>query len=426
MKGPAAGDIRPDLGLERARFFMERRRFAQAEAELRQALRDDPENAFLHAHLALCIVQDPARRDEAQTAALQATLKDILHPLPWYAVSQVESIRGNLEQAESAAGVALSCNPMSPGLLSNRAAIVLARGRAEEAVEVAGRALEIDPDYVDAHLVRGRALGRLGRHVEAEAAYLRALAADPASADAHTLAGGAALRRGDAAAALRHYHEALRVDPAITAAQEGMMEAMRARNRFYREVLRVSLRLPPDFPSRIKWAAICIGIWLVCMVWLAADDLGVPHGITLVVQTAIVGVVLLTWTARPLGDLLLSLDPLGARALSTGQRTVAFAVGGLLALAAGLTVAVLAGASGDLGFAAALAALYTIPVTAAARAGPGWRWKAATAYALALLAPIGAFLVLQARGADAASLWFGLSIGGMAMSDFLEDLLPDR
>ncbi|HEU4453319.1 MAG TPA: hypothetical protein VFR81_09675, partial [Longimicrobium sp.] len=111
MSRPAAGDIRPDLGLERARFFMDRRRFAQAEAELRQALRGDPENAVLHAHLALCIVQDPARRNEARTVALGATLKDILHPLPWYAVSYVESTLGNLEQAESAARVALSCNP---------------------------------------------------------------------------------------------------------------------------------------------------------------------------------------------------------------------------------------------------------------------------------------------------------------------------
>jgi tetratricopeptide (TPR) repeat protein len=359
-------------------------------------------------------------------AAVGATLKDVLHPLPWYAVSQVELIRGNLDAAESAAGVALSCNPMSPGLLSHRAAVVLARGRAEEAVEVAGRALEIAPDYVDAHLVRGRALWRLGRHDEAEAAYLRALAADPESADAHTLAGGAALRRGDAAAALRHYHEALRMDPAITTAQEGMMEALRARNRFYRAVLRVSLRLPPDFPSRLKWAAICIGVWLVCMVWLAADDMGVPWPLTLAVQAAIVAAVVLTWTSRPLGDLLLSLDPLGARALSTGQRVVAFAVGGLLALAVGLTVAVVAGASGDLGFAAALAALYTIPVTAAARAGPGWRWKLATAYTLALLAPVCAFIVLQARGSDAASTWFGLSVGGMAMSDLLEEFIHDR
>lgn len=423
MRGRAAGDIRPDLGLERARFFMDRRRFAQAEAELRAALAADPENAVLQAHLALCIVQDPARRDEAHTAALQATLKDVLHPLPWYAVSQVESIRGNLDQAESAARVALSCNPASTALLAHLAAVVLSRGRADDSLAVADEALAIDPDYLDAHLVRGRALWHLGRHAEAEAAYLRALAADPESADAHTLAGGAALRRGDAAAALGHYREALRVDPAITAAQEGMMEALRARNRFYREVLRVSLRLPVNLSPELKWGAIGIGIAAVCFLWLAADGLGLPTWTALPLQAMVVGAVFLTWTARPLANLPLCFDPLGAASLTTAERTEAAVVGALLAGAVVLAVAALAGGGGFFAYASVLAALYTIPVTAAARARPGWRRAVSIAYAAAVLAPICTFLFLHLRDMEGASFWFGLSIGGLCWSDLLVNLL---
>ncbi|HEU4455741.1 MAG TPA: hypothetical protein VFR81_21940, partial [Longimicrobium sp.] len=221
----------------------------------------------------------------------------------------------------------------------------------------------------------------------------------------------------------RHFHEALRVDPSITAAREGMMEALRARNPVYRAVLRASLRLPGDLPPELKWGAVGIGIAAVCFLWLAADGLGLPTWTALPLQAMVVGAVFLTWTARPLANLPLCFDPLGAASLTRAERTEAAVVGALLAGAVVLAVAALAGGGGSFGFAGALAALYTIPVTAAARARPGWRRTVSIAYAAAALAPIGAFLFLQLNDMEGASFWFGLSIGGLCWSDLLANLL---
>lgn|GEM_PF-1491572 len=424
MSGPsAAGGIGPDPGLQRARFFMERRRFAQAEAELRRALAADPENAVLHANLALCVSVDPARLDEAYDVALRATTKDPIHPLTWFAVSRVDELRGNFSRAEEAAKIALGCRPDLSSLHGHLANLVLTQGRTAEALAGVERALDLEPDSVDAHLLHGRILWRLGRRAEAEAAYARALASDPESAAAHALAGEAALHRGDAGAALGHYREALRLDPAITAARDGMMEALRARNPLYRAMLRVSLRLPGDLPPELKWGAIGIGVAAVCFLWLAADGMGLPAWTAIPPQAAVVGAVLLAWTARPLANLPLCFDPLGAASLTRAERTEASVVGALLAGAAALAVAALAGGGDFFGFASVLAALYTIPVRAAARARPGWPRTVSIAYAAAVLAPIGAFLSLQLRDMDGASLWFGLSIGGLCWSDLLVNLL---
>src|SRR5918997_7132101 len=98
----------PHPALARAKLLMERGRWAMAAGELRRALHDEPDDALLHAYLAFCLVEDPARLEEAQEAALWATAKDPLQPLAWYAASYVAARRGNGSMAEDAARVALS------------------------------------------------------------------------------------------------------------------------------------------------------------------------------------------------------------------------------------------------------------------------------------------------------------------------------
>ncbi|HYJ78307.1 MAG TPA: tetratricopeptide repeat protein [Longimicrobiaceae bacterium] len=411
----------PRPHLQRARLLMERGRYPLAAAELRRALLDEPEDPLLHAHLALCLVEDPAQREEAFRVALGATLHDPLQPLAWYAVSCVEIRRGNGASAEQAARVALSLTPEAPALLAHLAGLLLATGRPREALETAERGLALAPDDVGCLLAAGNALSRLGRHERAAGALARALARDPEDASIHARTGWALLRRGDDAGALRHFREALRLDPTRDGERRGMMEALKARHPVYRALLRASLRLP-WLSWQLKWVGVVGGIILVLMLLLA----GVPRWIMVPLEVALAVGVVLTWTASSLFDLLLFGDPLGRHALSRTQRAGAVATGVTL-MAAGVAggTALVAG-DGDLGFAAAVLALYTIPIAATLRARPGRVRAALLAYTLLLAVPVALAFDLLRRDAEGAARWFGFAIGGIAFSDLLSDLLSGR
>ena len=413
-------------GLERAKLLMDRRRYAMAADELRRALGDDPEDALLHAYLALCLLEDPARWGEATGEALWATAKDPLQPLGWYAVARAEWRQGSLKAAEDSARVALGLNPESTAILATLGGILLDQRRTPEALEVVESGLEHDPDDVSCLDLRARALTRLGRHDEAVSTLERALRRDPESAFTHDALGWALLRGGgDAARAVRHFRESLRLEPSRDRAREGMLEALRARNPVYRLLLRVALRLP-GMPPTLKWAGIAVGLFLV--LWISLSLGGGPVGRALAVplQAAVIAAVVLTWTAGSLFDLLLFSDPLGRLVLSRAQRVGAVAMGATLAAGAATTLAALVVGGMLPVFGGAILLFYTIPIAATVRVPPGWRLALMTAYTVLLLIPAGVFLALQARGTGDPGLWFGVTVAGIALSDLVSDQLARR
>lgn len=413
-------------GLERARLLMDRRRHDQAADELRRALGQDPENALLHAYLALCLLEDPARRAEALQAALGATAKDPEQPLGWYAVAQVEWKAGRHGAAEEAARVALGLSPRSPSLFSTLGGILLDRGRTGEALEAVEGGLAVDPEDVPCLNLRSQALSRLGRHGEAVLTMERALAHDPENAFTHNALGWVLLRgRGDAPRAVGHFREALRLDPSHGRAREGLLEALRARNPVYRALLRAALRRPGVDPST-KWVAIAVGVMVVLWIPFLLGDGPLGRAVAVPLQAAVIAAVVLPWTARSLTDLLLLFDPLGRLVLSRAQRVAAVATGATLALGGACTLAALVAGGVLPVFGGMALLLYTIPIAATVRTPAGRGRALMTAYTVLLLVPIGVFLVLQARAAGDPAMWFGVAVAGIAMSDLVADRLARR
>ncbi|HEX2094753.1 MAG TPA: tetratricopeptide repeat protein [Longimicrobiaceae bacterium] len=412
-------------GLERARLLMDHRRHAAAAEELRRALRDEPEDSTLHAYLAICLAEDPARLDEAMQEALWATAYDPTSPLGWYAVSQVERKRGRGDRAAEAARMALGLNPQAPVLFAEVAELLLAQERPRAALEQAEAGLALDPDHLGCLMLRGSALARLGRHAEAGEVYARALALAPEEPAVHGNAGWALLRAGEVAEAVQHFREALRLDPTVDPARRGLMEALKARNPLYRVLLRASLRLP-WLPSPMKWMAVVAGMLVVLFLEMARLDAGAPAWVVRPLQAGVVAAVFLSWTASSLFDLLLCSDPLGRHALSREQRLAAVGVAAALSLGAVLALLALGGAGGVFGFTAVVAALYTIPIGAALRAKPGWPRRVMTAYLLVPPVVAAGFVVQHLRSPDDAGLWFGATLWTITMSDLLSDLLSGR
>ncbi len=412
-------------GLQRARLLMDHGRPGMAAGELRRALGDQPEDPVLHAYLALCLAEDPATLGEAQIKALWATAYGPTDPVAWFALAAVERRRGRGREAEQALRIALGLNPEAPGLFAELASLLLAQERPRAALEEADRGLALDPDHVGCLTVRGGALARLGRHDAAGDAYTQALSLSPEDPVVHGNAGWALLRRGDAEAAADRFREALRLDPVAGRAQDGLMEALRARNPVYRALLRASFRIP-DLGPGARVLTVILGVVAVCVLEIARYEADLPALLVLPLEVAVVAAVFLSWTARSLSDLLLFSHPLARQTLSRAQRVGA--VGTAASLLAGIVLGLLAlaGDGGGFGFAAAVAALYTIPIGAALRAKPGRPRALMTAYVLLVPVPAAVFLAQQARGAEGAGTWFGITICALVMSDAVSDVLSGR
>jgi tetratricopeptide (TPR) repeat protein len=97
---------------------------------------------------------------------------------------------------------ALKIQPQHPGILRNRANVLLILNRPTEALASIDRAVKLAPGAAPVHLTRGVVLLRLGRQDEALVAFERALALDSGVAAAH-------LGRGDALMGLARPEEAL-------------------------------------------------------------------------------------------------------------------------------------------------------------------------------------------------------------------------
>lgn len=415
----------PNAHLERGKLLLERRRFKMAETELRRALALDPESGVVHAYLALCLLEDPARVDEALTTALWGTTKELFNPAPWYAASAAYERKGDLDGAERTLRVALSANPETPALYAALARVLLGRERTREALETAEHGVSMVPGHVGCLQVMGTALARLGRHGEADAAFRLALERDPEDAPTHNSFGWALLRRGDAAEAVRRFREALRLDPGMPPARAGLTEALKARNPVYRLFLRASLKMPA-MPHQLKWAAVTLAVLAVCVLEIAAHDLDLPRAVMLPLEVLVVAAAVLTWTAEPLFDLLLFTDPLGRHALDGWQRAGAVAVAAVLAVAAALGVAAVAVDGGKYGFPAVLAVFHTIVITAVLRASPGRARWGTLAFAAAATGLYAYALFLHAREAEAFGLAFGFSISAAFCSDMVCDELSRR
>lgn len=406
--------------LARAQLLLEQRRFRMAEDELRNALRDEPESAVLHAYLALCMAEDPARGKEAMEEATWATAYDPLLPTGWYVLSLLQSRRGLPFDAEKTARIALGLAPELPALLLHLATLMMARERYRDGLEFAERALAVTPDDAQALMTAGSLRSRMGRHAQAEADFARALALAPDDHAVQGNAGWAALRRGDAAAALRHFRASLQREPGERSAQHGLLEALRARNPVYRGFLRVALRVYWISPL-LKWVAIAVGVSAAAYAGL----LELPRPVVLAVQAAIIAAAVFTWTARPLADLLMLSDPAGRAVLDGAQKVAAVGVTVLLAASVVLGFAWAVGAPRGTGMAAIFTLLFTIPLTAGPRMpSTGWR-LVLVGYTLLLAAAAGlAVMHHAARANGAASTWFGLAIGGLSMTDVIAELAP--
>lgn len=406
--------------------LIEERRFAEAVLRLDLLVQEEPDDAGAFAIRALCLAQLERWRD-AEASARRAVLLDPDTPFHHRVLAQVLTDRDDYRPALAAAREAVALDPDEPDhhLLVGR--IEAAQGRWDASWRTVEHVLALDPEHGDGLRLRALILQQRGRAEEADSAFLNALIRDPGDAFAYAGRGWSMLRTGgDARDAAAHFQRALALEPDSPWAREGLIAALKARNPFYRLLLRSFLRLGSLEP-RTRMAVVVGGLLAYNVLRRVAATQPALAPFIWPVLVLYIAFVLLSWTADPLFDSLLRLDPVGREALTPDRVRASSWVLATLAAALVLGGASLLVPAPGLPLAALVFGALLLPVAGTFRCSPGWprRAMAALAAVVALLG-VGVAAAPRAQSATFLAAALFLVAAGTWVNGWLASVTPVR
>lgn len=307
--------MNPNLG--RALLLLQQSRHELAEAELRQVLAVEPEHAYAHSLLALCL----AEREQFKEAAEEAQQAVHLAPdssFSYYALARVLHERHYEDDALAAINEAIRLEPADADYFAVLAQIHLTERRWPAALEAAEQGLQYDPEHVGCTNLRAIALVKLGRKAEAGATIDSALSRNPDNSVTHANQGWTLLDRGEPKKALEHFRESLRLDPENEWARQGIVEALKAQNFIYAWMLRYFLWMA-KFRRNAQWGIVVGAYFGNQLLGTAAKVYPACAPWVLPIRILYVAFALMTWISSPLFNLLLRLNRFGRLALSREQ-----------------------------------------------------------------------------------------------------------
>lgn len=357
--------------LDRAMLLMDQGRHELAEPELGRFLGENPDHAFAHALLGLCLAKreswEEATREAEQAVALEPDVA-FVH----YVRALVLRARERTREALDAVREAIRLDGSDADHFWLLGALHADDRRWAESLEAAEQGLQLDAEHVDCNNLRAHALVQLGRRAEAGATLEAALARDPENAITHANVGWTRLHEARPQEALASFREALRLDPTNEWARAGIVEALKARNPVYGLLLRYFLWMT-RLSSQTQWALIVGGY--VGMRMLAAAEEANPglRPFSFPLRVAYVTFAFLTWTAQALFNLVLRLNRFGRLALSEEQVRASNWIGCVVALAlVAFGICLVRGFQGPAFTGLLASAGLVIPVAATFNCREGW------------------------------------------------------
>jgi tetratricopeptide (TPR) repeat protein len=414
--------------LERALLLYQQSRHDMAEVELRQSLAAEPQNAYAHALLALCL----AHREKFQEATEEA--RQSIHlapdfPFAYYSLAHVLYDRNHFPVALNAINESIRLEPEDADYFALLSNIHLQERRWQDALNAAEQGLKFNPEHVGCTNLRAMAMVKLGRKAEAGATIDSALSKNPDNSLTHANQGWALLEQGEPKKAAEHFREALRLNPANEWARKGIIEALKARNVVYAVMLKYFLWMG-KFSRRGQWGIVLAGYFGYRILGVVANDNPGLAPWLLPLQILYIGFALMTWLAYPFFNLLLRLNKFGRLALSHEQ-TVATNWFGLCLLPAlvGLAMCAFKGFVAPWISIALVFGLLLLPVSAIFRCHAGSpRYIMAALTALLALFGVGGIIVRIANGSpsDVATTLLGLFFLGTVASIWIANILVMR
>jgi tetratricopeptide (TPR) repeat protein len=407
--------------LIRSRLLFHQSRYAEAEQELRRALGEAPHDVEAHSLLALCLV----RQDELNEAQQEAEQAIVLEPdwaFPHHCRSVVLEHRKRFAEAEVSAREAVRLEPLDPDYHAGLASILFQQRKWQQTLDAAMEGLSHDAEHEACNHLRSMALTKLGRPQEAVESVDAALARDPDDAMAHTNKGWALLHQGKPREALEHFREALRIDPTFEYAQQGIVEALKARNPLYRWMLAYFLWMA-RLSNGARWGVIIGGyIGARFLNTIARNNPAVAPWILPLILLYLV-FVLLTWFAYPLFNLLLRCNKYGWYALSRDQRTASNWFGTCLAIFVVAMVAAI-GWNASLAFLiAGFAVGMALPLVTIYQCDVGWPRQAMMTFASAMAGVGLTAIAFTALGNESGTMFVAIFVLGFIATPWLANYL---
>ncbi|TWU60233.1 lipoprotein NlpI [Rubripirellula tenax] len=317
---------------QRAQMLAGTGRMDLAENDLRRMLAEEPRDAHAHALLALVILADDSRWDEATEEAKMSVGIEPDSPFTHFAMAQCLLTRNRYPEAETAIFESLRLDPYDADYHAVLSRTRLGQSNYQAALDAAEQGLSVDAEHIDCGNLRAITLERLGRGDEAIAASRANLARDPDNALSHAALGWTLVNNGQHKEAQVAFREALRLDPHDEMARQGLMTAMNNRSFVFRQIHRFYVAMG-RLNSRAAFGLI-FGAWLLMQVLGSlANRIPTLGPLILPILFFYVVFVVLTWIANPLFNTVLRFHPFGQHLLNRTERWASNLIAPCLGLA---------------------------------------------------------------------------------------------
>ena len=330
----------PEIGslLERANLLLAQGRPKDAEKQLADALRLEPENDYALGLLTRC--KYDLKQFKEGIAIIQRAIQIMPHEgYYFYLLAFGHYQLDNNHSALRYLKRAVELNPYSSEFFGLWALVLLDEKDFKQALEKANEGLAVDPENITCLNARSTALNKLKRVDDAIETMQDALEKDPENAYTHTTVGWNLLEKGRHKEAADHFREALRLHPNLEGAREGLKQALKSKIPPYKWLLQYSFWIN-NKGKNARWA-IPLGIYFGVQVISRLSNSGGTGLATL--GLIVIGLYLLfaitSWVINPLANFFLLFHKDGKYALSSREKTNAICL--VIALVSGLLLVLL-------------------------------------------------------------------------------------
>ncbi|MDF2187840.1 tetratricopeptide repeat protein [Paraflavitalea sp. CAU 1676] len=315
--------------LERANLLLAQGRPKDAERQLAEALRIEPENDYALGLLARCKFDQRQFREGIEVIKRAITVMPdegyyfYLMAFGHYQLDQNPPALKYLQRA-------VELSPWTAEFFGLWALVLLDEKDFEQALERANEGLAVDAENITCLNVRATALNKLKRVDDAIETMQDALEKDPENAYTHTTVGWNLLEKGRHKDAAKHFREALRLQPNLDGAREGLKQALKSKIPPYKWLLQYSFWIN-NKGKNARWA-IPLGIYLGVQVIGRLSEKGGDNlaAVGLAVGGLYILFVITSWVINPLANFFLLFHKDGKYALSSREKANALALIGAL------------------------------------------------------------------------------------------------
>ena len=320
-----------DAFIHKAQLLLQHKKPSEAEKQLAQVIRQDPENTQALSLLARCKFDQKKFTegiDIIKQAIAIAPLEDYYFYLLAFGNYQMNRHAPALDSLQQA----ISLNPYVADYFGLFSLILIEEKNFKKALSLANEGLAIDGENITCLNARSTALNKLKLTDDAMETMRSALDQDPENDFTHTTIGWNLLEKGRNKEAALHFKEALRINPELEGARVGLKESLKSKIPPYKWLLQYSFWINNQ-GKQARWA-IPLGIYLAVRVITSvsgsgANGAGLLGGLILGLYLLMVAT---SWIINPLANFFLLFNPDGKHALTSNEKLNSLLLIGAIAL----------------------------------------------------------------------------------------------